>query len=254
MRIYKDIAYGEHEKQKYDMYLPDTNEFFTIVYFHGGGLMKGNKYSESKEEIASSFVKNGYGFISVGYRLYTDGAKYPDYLTDAANAIALICKTLKEYGGNERLLVSGQSAGAWMSLMLCLNKEYLSNVDIDPLSIEGWIIDSAQTTLHFNVLNKEKGLDKKLQRIDEFAPLYYVSQENRFTKMLLLFYENDMPCRPEQNKLFYKAICNIDPSADIEYRELQGKHCHGSTHKDEDGEYAYVKESLQWMAAKGLIK
>ena len=43
MRIYKDIAYGEHEKQKYDMYLPDTNEFFTIVYFHGGGLVEGNK-------------------------------------------------------------------------------------------------------------------------------------------------------------------------------------------------------------------
>ena len=252
MQVYKDVAYGTLEKQKCDMYLPETQGFSTIVYFHGGGLVKGSKYSESKVEIASSFVKNGYGFVSVGYRLYTDGAKYPDYLTDAAASIAFVREEAKKHGGSGRILVSGQSAGAWISLILCMNKAFLTAVGVDPLEIEGWIIDSAQTTSHFNVLEHETGQNRKLQRIDEFAPLYYVDEKMKFTKILLLFYENDMVCRPEQNVLFYTAIRNFDSEADIEYRQLPGKHCYGSTHKEEDGEYRYVKEALRWLTEKGL--
>ncbi len=252
MRFYKDIAYGKIEKQKCDMYLPEIKDFSTIVYFHGGGVVKGDKYSKSKEEIASSFVANGYGFVSVGYRLYTDGAKYPDFLMDAAEGIAFVKKEIEKYGGSGKILVSGQSAGAWMSLMMCLNAEYLNVVGINPLEIEGWIIDSAQTTAHFNVLKEETGQNKKLQRINEYAPLYYVDENIKFTKMLLFFYENDMVCRPEQNLLFYTAIRNFNVNADIEYLRLPGNHCYGSTHKEEDGEYRYVKEALRWLKAKNL--
>ncbi|MBQ7912672.1 MAG: alpha/beta hydrolase [Clostridia bacterium] len=252
MKILNDIAYKNNSACKLDMYLPEQTGFQTIVWFHGGGLENGNKYSQATAEIAESFVKNGYGFISVGYRLYTQGARYPDYLTDCANAVAFVKEHVQEYGGNGKILISGQSAGAWMALMLCLDGKFLKAVGIEPLSIAGWIIDSAQTTAHFNVLKYEKKENPNAQRIDEFAPLYYVSENTKFTKMLLLFYEQDMPCRPEQNELFYKAILNFDKTADIEYVQLPGTHCYGSTCKEEDGEYRFVKETLRWLKAKGL--
>ena len=229
-----------------DAYLPSSYGFPTLVYFHGGGLEAGDKADRNYVEIAKRFVGEGYGFLSVNYRMYPT-AKFPEYLEDAARAIAWAKAHICKFGGNGELYVSGQSAGAWMALMLCFNKEYLAAVDISPLEIKGWIIDSAQTTSHFNVLKRETGCDPLAQRIDKYAPLYYVDKDACFTKMLVLFYEHDMPCRPEQNLLFIRSIKSFNENADIEYLQLKGGHCQGSTAKDVDGEYAFVKETLKWL-------
>ena len=44
-RKFLDLAYGEHPKQKLDIYLPETGEgpFPTIVYIHGGAFIGGDK-------------------------------------------------------------------------------------------------------------------------------------------------------------------------------------------------------------------
>lgn len=249
MRKILDVVYNGN--CRLDAYLPATNGFPTIVYFHGGGLESGDKADQNYVEIAKCFVCAGYGFLSVNYRMYPT-AKFPEYLEDAADAVAWAKTHIEEYGGNGDLLISGQSAGAWMSLMLCLNGEYLSAVGIDSREIKGWIIDSAQTTSHFNVLKCETGCNPSLQRIDKYAPLYYVDENTRFTKMLILFYEEDMPCRPEQNMLFVKAVKAFNKGADIAYRQLAGGHCHGSTEKDADGGYAYVKTALNWLKEKNI--
>ena len=169
-----DVQYGNASECTLDVYLPDGESVGTIVYFHGGGLEGGDKSDKNYVEIAESFVKNGYGFVSANYRMYPAGGRFPQFIEDAAQAVAWVKFHVKGYGGSETLYVSGQSAGAWLSMMLCLNGEYLRAVGVDPLSIQGWLIDSAQTTAHFNVLKYELGCDPNLQRINEFAPLYYV--------------------------------------------------------------------------------
>lgn len=229
-----------------DAYLPATNGFSTIVHFHGGGLETGDKADENHVEMGKRFVQEGYGFVSVNYRMYPQ-AKFPQYLEDAAQAIAWVKTHIQEYGGNGELYISGQSAGAWMAIMLCLHNVYLQDVGISSLAIKGWLIDSAQMTSHYNVLKHEMGVNPSLQRINEYAPLYYVDENTRFTKMLIIFYEKDMPCRPEQNMLLIAALKNFNKDADIEYAQLAGGHCHGSSYKDDDGEYAFVKEALRWL-------
>ena len=86
-----------------------------------------------------------------------------------------------------------------------------------------------------------------MQRIDEYAPLYYVDNNTRFTRMLMMFYREDMPCRPEQNRLFVSAVSAFNQNADIRFLELPGEHCHGSSVKDSDGQYPFVKEALKWL-------
>ncbi len=247
MEKIENVRYATDEWCQLDIYLPEKVGFETIVYFHGGGLENGDKADKWYVEIAESFVKAGYGFISVNYTMYTHGAKFPQFLEEAALAVAFAKENIGKYGGNGTLYLSGQSAGAWIALMLCTNGTYLSSVGIDRKEIKGWIIDSAQTTSHFNVQAYEKGIDQWLQRIDEYAPLYYVNKDTSFSKMLLLFYAEDMPCRAEQNMLFYKAIKHYNPNAKVVYKQLPGTHCYGSTQKEEDGEYRYVKETLTWL-------
>lgn len=246
MELIKNIKYGNDEATRLDAYLPDKKGFTTIVCFHGGGLERHGKDTPNFVDIANDFVKAGYAFVSADYRIYPE-AKFPDFICDAAKAIAYTKSKIAEWGGSEKIIVTGQSAGAWISLMLCLDKTYLNAEGIDPLEIEAWIIDSAQTTAHFNVLKYDKKLNSSLQRIDETAPLYFIDENTAFTKMLLIVYENDMPCRYEQNMLFYKAVLNFNGNANISYKVLSGAHCSGSSIKGDNGEYAYVKTALKWL-------
>ncbi len=245
MKEYKDIFYTKD--CALDMYLPEKDGFSTIVFFHGGGFIKGDKAATRFCEIGRRFAECGYGFVSANYRTYSSGGKFPQFLEDGARAVAFVKKNIAKYGGDKTIYVGGNSAGAWLAVMLCLNGKYLKEVGIEPTEIKGWLIDSAQMTSHFNIQAKEKGVHPSLQRIDEFAPLYYVDERTAFSRMLLFFYEEDMPCRPEQNMLFYKSVLHFNPKADIEYRFLSGGHCRGSSKKDADGEYAYFKESLAWI-------
>lgn len=246
MQEITDVHYDSFDDCRLDLYLPEKENFETVVYFHGGGLTGGHKNDYYYVEMARDFANAGIGFVSVEYRKYPN-VRFPDYICDCAKAVKWVKDNIVQYGGKGSVMISGQSAGAWISLMLCFNTQYLADVGVDAKEITAWIIDSAQTTSHFNVIQEEEHLDELCQRIDKYAPLYYVNKATSFSKMLLLFYAEDMPCRPEQNMLLYKNILAYNKDADISYVQLPGSHCAGSTKKDDDGEYPFVKAALHWL-------
>ena len=249
MKELLDIAYrADQEICQLDLYLPEQKDYPMIVFFHGGGLVSGDRKRPCEIEAARSYAQQGIGYAMVEYRMYPHGAKYPDFLEDAEAAVRFVASYMKEQGNEGPILVAGSSAGAWIGLMLCLSGRYLQD-----LPIAGWLIESPQTTSHFTVIQQELGLDPRLERIDEYAPLYYVGPGTQFSKMLLTFYDNDMPCRYEENMLFVKHIQRFNPDADLEYYVLPGTHTQGSAEKDEDGQYPIFKLTMDWMKRKGLI-
>lgn len=237
MKIYENVAYGELAEQRLDVYLPDTKNFPTVVHFHGGGMETGDKADGLMRETAEYLLSRGIACVQVNYRMYPNG-KYPQFIEDAARAVAYVRTQVKEWGGNGKVIVSGQSAGAYLSMMLCLDERYLRGFGADSREIDGWFIDSAQQTTHFNVL-RERGEDPDLQRIDEAAPLYYVNKQTQISKMKLVFYTQDMFCRLEQNMLLYRAICGFCGEECISYEILEGGHCSGSSVK-QDGVYPTI--------------
>ena len=249
MKELLDVSYRvDQDICKLDLYLPDCKTYPVIVFFHGGGLTGGNRKRPCEIEAARAYVEKGIGYAMVEYRMYSHGAKYPDFLEDAEAAVRFVASFMKEQGNEGPILFAGSSAGAWIGLMLCLSGRYLQD-----LPIAGWLIESPQTTSHFTVIQQELGLDPRLERIDEYAPLYYVGPGTQFSKMLLTFYDNDMPCRYEENMLFVKHIQRFNPDADLEYYVLPGTHTQGSAEKDEDGQYPIFKLTMDWMKRKGLI-
>ena len=226
-----------------DLFVPEQEEFFTIVHFHGGGLIEGDK--GDTHQYVSHLVKQGFAVATANYSLLTE-AKFPRCLYDASEAIRYVMDNISKYGKSKGIIISGQSAGAWMTLMLCFNKEYLEAKKINKSAICGFISDAGQPTSHFNILKIEKGLDPLLQRIDEAAPLYYVDKETSFSHLLLMTYENDLPNRLEQNKLLYSTIKSFNEKADVELHILKGYHCHGSSEVDTDNEYETIKVIKEW--------
>ncbi|MBT5507955.1 MAG: alpha/beta hydrolase fold domain-containing protein, partial [Flammeovirgaceae bacterium] len=73
-----------------DIYLPETTDFATVVWFHGGGLTFGNKF------IPEGLKKQGIAVVAVNYRLYPK-VKSPMYIDDAAAAVAWVFKNIASY-------------------------------------------------------------------------------------------------------------------------------------------------------------
>ena len=233
-----------HKDLYMDLFLPEQDEFFAIVYFHGGGLVEGDK--GDNHDFVRHLTKLGFAVGTANYSLLTE-KKFPECVKDAAMAVRYVRDNISRYGRCKGILISGQSAGAYLTLMLCLNKEYLKEVGIDNKEIVGWISDAGQPTTHFNILKYERGLDPLLQRVDEAAPLYYVNEDTDFSHLLLMTYECDLPNRLEQNKLLMSSIKTFNKDLDVELKILKGEHCHGSGQLDEDGEYEVVKVIKEWM-------
>ena len=226
-----------------DLFLPEQEEFFTIVHFHGGGLVEGDK--GDTHQYAEHLAKQGFAVATANYRLLPD-TKFPGFLEDAAEAVKFVSENISKYGKSKGLIISGQSAGAWITLMLCFNKRYLESKNLKNSAICGWISDSGQPTSHFHILEIEKGLDPLLQRIDESAPLFYIDKNTEFSHLLLMTYEQDLQNRLEQNKLLLSTIKSFNENADVELKILEGYHCRGSGELDEDGEYPVVKIIKEW--------
>jgi acetyl esterase/lipase len=160
----------KREKCLLDIYYPENVKgFATIVWFHGGGLKGGDKTVEYPHLLKES----GICIVNANYRLYPQ-AKCPDYLEDAAAAVAWAFNNIENYGGDPDLIfVSGHSAGGYLTSMIGLDKKWLAAHDIDADKIAGLIPLSGHVITHFSI-RRERGIPSGQPVIDEYAPLYHV--------------------------------------------------------------------------------
>lgn len=158
------------ERCKLDIYYPETDKgFATLVWFHGGGLEKGSK------NIPEGFRRQGFAVVSVNYRLFPK-CKCPDYIDDAAMAVAWVFANIEKYGGTAgQVYVSGHSAGGYLTLMVALAKEYMQKYGADADKIAKAYPVSGQTVTHYTI-RKERGLPDGIPVIDEYAPMSHASR------------------------------------------------------------------------------
>ena len=139
MKIIREVEY--YNGLKLDLFIPDKENFSTIIDLHGGGINSGNKYDVGPT--CEELCKHGYGAVSISYSLYPN-TKFPQYIKDTAQAVRFVFDHIKEYGGSQNIYLSGHSAGAYIIMMLCFNKDFLKEVGLSPLDIKGYISDAGQ--------------------------------------------------------------------------------------------------------------
>ena len=198
-----------------DVYYPEGKQGFkTLVWLHGGGLEGGSK------SLRKEFKERGYAVVAANYRLFPR-AKNPDYTRDAAAAVAWVVKHIARYGGDARqVYVAGHSAGAYLALMLALDRRWLGECGIDADSIRGFFPLSGQTATHFTI-KKERGLPRLLPLVDEYAPLQHVRPLH--TQLILVTGDRrlEMAMRYEEN-LYLKAALESAGNTEIPLYELAG--------------------------------
>lgn len=176
-KMEKDISYSSsaddyaRERCKLDVYYPENqSDCPVVVWFHGGGLTSGSK------EIPEKLQRSGLVVVGVNYRLLPKVA-IDSCLDDAAAAVAWTFREIQKYGGSDRkIVVSGHSAGGYLTAMIGLDKTWLGKYGVDADSIAGLIPFSGQMISHF-AYREMQGIGNLQPVIDKYAPLFHVRKD-----------------------------------------------------------------------------
>jgi acetyl esterase/lipase len=133
-----DIAYGEHERQRFDVWVPEGNDdprkFPVLIYFHGGGFVAGDK----SQFDPTTYLAAGIACASVNYR-FVDGESTisPIPFEDSTRAVQTIRHRALEWGLDPgRIALSGGSAGAVITLWLGYHDDLAEPGAEDPIRRE----------------------------------------------------------------------------------------------------------------------
>ena len=133
-----DIAYGDNDWQKLDIY-PQNETAPVVIFIHGGSWRHGRK--DQYRFAADAFYRQGYTVVLPDYIKYPDErAKYPSFAIDGAKAVAWVKDNITKYNGDaDQVFVAGHSAGAHTALMVATDKQFLNAEGLVPKDIKGVI-------------------------------------------------------------------------------------------------------------------
>jgi triacylglycerol lipase len=119
-KIDRDLAYGDHERQRLDVHAPGPASIGTesgapvLVFVHGGGFTGGDKHvpgTPMYDHVGAWAVGNGWVGVTINYRLAPEFT-WPSGAEDVAAAVQWVRGNIASYGGDpSRIVVAGHSAG-----------------------------------------------------------------------------------------------------------------------------------------------
>lgn len=138
--IKEDVAYGDLDRQKLDVYIPKINSdkpLPVVLFYYGGGWDSGHK--ENYLFVAEAFTSKGFLTVIPDYRVFPN-VKFPDFMLDPVSAGQWVKQHVASYGGDpDNIFVIGHSAGAHIGMMMNLNKDYLATADLKPAQFRAFI-------------------------------------------------------------------------------------------------------------------
>jgi len=190
---FTNISYGSDPEQRLDVlsqvnwvgepkywYL-DSLQHPTLIFFHGGGWVGGNKESQTPWLIP--YLERGFNVVNVEYRRGSNTA--PQAIDDSMCAIAWVVENSEKYNINiDQVVISGGSAGGHLALITGLlnaeTKNHQCNVgeSIKIQAIVNWfgITDIAEIENYLRVFkpqwNYAGAWISDLGKVDSISTLY----------------------------------------------------------------------------------
>ena len=137
---YYDGADFSEEKHRLDLIVPsDRPVIATMLWIHGGAWAFGDRKNDL--ELARAFAREGVAVASMSYRLSrgdwrgeefsASGVQHPEHIKDVARAFSWLHTHAQDYGlDDDKLIVSGFSAGGHLSALLAMDERYLEAHDL----------------------------------------------------------------------------------------------------------------------------
>lgn len=208
----KDIQYGKHASQTYDLYLPadrSSSKTKILVFIHGGGWIAGDK--KDMEQYVPLLQKEhpNHAILNLNYRLarIPDRAAFPNQFLDLHKALEHITENAEELNIQPIFGLIGVSAGGHIALQY----DALYDAD-DRVEMVCSIVGPTDLTDSFYKSNPDfaKAIDFLVDE-DFFtgtanyakavSPLYHLSKKSSPT---ILFYGENDPLVPVRSGIAFK--------------------------------------------------
>lgn len=115
-----NVSYGSHERQVFDIYLPEGRDENTkvIILIHGGSWVIGSKENVNfMKDIITSELTN-YAVVNMNYRLAVPGVSpFPTQLDDVTAVVNHLKANKSKYSISNELAFLGVSAGAHLGML-----------------------------------------------------------------------------------------------------------------------------------------
>ena len=128
-----DLSYGTNPKQRLDVYeaTPRRSGAPVFIFLHGGGFREGDRRQYGY--VAGALAPNGVVTVVPSYRLLPD--HYPAQAHDTEAIVAWAHANIRRFGGAPgRIYIGGHSAGAIMSTLAALQRDWVSQLRL-PLDV-----------------------------------------------------------------------------------------------------------------------
>ncbi|VVG71708.1 alpha/beta hydrolase [Pandoraea apista] len=141
-RLVPDIAYGDAERLKLDVYVPTrpagrAASMPVVVFFYGGSWQSGER--AEYRFVGEALASRGFLAILPDYRTYPD-VIFPTFMDDAAKAVRWAIDRASAFGGDsERVFLMGHSAGAQIAALLVTDERYLLEAGLATRNISGMV-------------------------------------------------------------------------------------------------------------------
>lgn len=113
-----NVTYGEHSRQKMDVYLPKGRNETTVVavILHGGSWIEGDK--SDMRFIQEELLKQNIASINMNYRFASPSIHYDQMMEDIRVALSKIQNNAEDWGiRKNQYSIMGYSAGAHLALL-----------------------------------------------------------------------------------------------------------------------------------------
>lgn len=232
VKLLKDIAYGEDDAQKMDVYLPAHAEHAPVILMvHGGGWRRGDKAMDNvvKNKVAR-WVSQGYVFISVNYRMLpkADPLAQAD---DVAHALAWAQAHAADWGADpDKFILMGHSAGAHLVALLDAAPEralklgartWLGAVVLDSAAVD---VEKVMQRRHLRLYDKAFGKDPAFWKAA--SPAQVLNAEAKPMLLVCSTKRQDQPC--EQAYALAVQAAALDVHAEVSEQALS----HGEINKE----------------------
>ncbi len=208
--VTKDLSYGSHELQKYDLYLPadkSKENYSLILYVHGGGFTGGDKGSIDAERYGEYLASKGYIVVSANYRLAgKEEVSVKEMYEDLLVAIDTSIKEADSRGYHiNEMATTGGSAGGCLAMLVAYKEPEKLPVPIKlvfeetgPASFEPdlWDMKNDDERAYFvnsvantNFTAKDVGSEEYQKAIDEISVATMINEES--VPILLAYGPND---------------------------------------------------------------
>jgi arylformamidase len=122
LHVQRDVAYGAHRLQRYDVFAPSQTQAAPIlIFWHGGGWTNG--YREYVHFMARHVCALGLALVAPSYRLVSE-SKLPAAYEDALACLAHVHDHAQSFGAQaSHILLSGHSAGGHLAALVALRQQ-----------------------------------------------------------------------------------------------------------------------------------